>query len=78
MIILETMSLRCCSCHPTPPVSLELGKSELPCLPILVQLQPDGVQVDDVNVQEIAKEVLVKRDIELSVILFAEQPLLCP
>ena len=78
MVILEPMSLSGCSCHPTHPVSLELGQSKLPGLPILVQLQPNGVEVDDVDVQEVAEEVLVEGDVELSVILLAEQPGLCP
>ena len=78
MVILESMSLGSRSCYSTSPESLELGQSELPCLPILIQLQPDGVQVDDVNVHEVAEEILVKGDVELPIILFAEQPLLCP
>ena len=78
MVILEPMCLSGCSCHSTSPVSLELGKGKLPGLSILVQLQPNRVEVDDVDVQEVAEEVLVEGDVELSVVLLAEQPSLRP
>ena len=78
MVILEPVSLSGRSCYPTSPVSLELGQSKLSGLSKLVQLQPNGVQVDDVDVQEVAEEVLVEGDIELSIILLAEQPSLRP
>ena len=73
MIILEPKSLGGRPSFSSPPVPLEAGQGKLPSLPVLVQLESDRVEVDDVDVEEVAEEVLVERDVELSVVLFPEK-----
>ena len=73
MIILEPKSLGGRPSFSSPPVPFQAGQGKLPRLPVLVQLESDRVEVDDVDVEEVAEEVLVERDVELSVVLFPEE-----